>query len=92
MGAGRLTQSSKDSIVRASKERRLYITKGGTTEQHCDRCGKAEPGIIVSVCSSLQDVLNDPMSGEIFLFGSKCFALVQKELGLSDYINPEEAS
>lgn len=64
-----------DQILEASKKGLLYsgeyLQKDNTV---CDVCGKSDQKkIILSICRNKEELENDPLGGEVFIFGKTCF-------------------
>lgn len=53
----------------------LYLSSFQTMDNTtCSRCGCSESKkIVVSICKDKQTLENDPMGGEVYLFGQTCW-------------------
>lgn len=82
----KLTNDQIAEIQLAVKEKRLAIDRQDDglrlSNTFCDACGKDAPKYVLSICVTPEDVINDPMSGEIIFLGSSCYEKLKTTLGL----------
>ena len=76
--------NNKDVIKKmqvAKAEGRLYVASQGKTNLVCDACGETNVRFhVVSICDNKAEKAEDPMSGEVYVFGASCFKAVKKAI------------
>lgn len=68
--------------IQAAFRAGLLVQEVQKTNLHCDICGKEEPANfhILSICKDKEQIKNDPMSGDVYTFGTTCFKRIVKPI------------
>lgn len=70
--------------IKIAKKNNLLIIEQQKTNLQCDVCGKEETMnyFILVVHSNKEDMVGDPMSGEVYRFGSSCYKKFKQDVKL----------